>query len=134
MKTIRFVLASAVFLLGVNATAAQDIEEGAALFQNHCASCHGLDADGKGPMAAVLTVQPKDLTQLSAEGDGVFPTVRVVMRIDGREPLVSHGSLMPVYGDFFEGNDTPLKAANGQPILTSRAIVDLVSYLEGLQK
>jgi hypothetical protein len=134
MKTISFVLASAVFLLGVNATAAQDIEEGAALFQNHCASCHGLDADGKGPMAAVLTVQPKDLTQLSTEGDGVFPTVRVVMRIDGRDPLVSHGSLMPVYGDFFEGYDTPLKAANGQPILTSRAIVDLVSYLEGLQK
>jgi hypothetical protein len=56
------------------------------------------------------------------------------MRIDGREPLVSHGSPMPVYGDFFEGDDAAVKAETGQPILTSRAVVDLLAYLEGVQK
>ena len=85
-------------------------------------------------MASVLVIQPKDLTLLARENDGTFPTLRVVMRIDGREPLVSHGSPMPVYGDFFEGEDAALKAETGQPIMTSRAIVDLVAYLQEVQK
>jgi len=57
-----------------------------------------------------------------------------VMRIDGRDPLVSHGSAMPVYGQFFQqGADVPIKAPSGQPILTSEPIVDLVVYLQSLQ-
>ncbi|MFK7870669.1 MAG: c-type cytochrome [Roseobacter sp.] len=113
---------------------AQDLEAGEQLYQLHCASCHGLEADGTGPMAPVLLLQPTDLTLLKAENDGVFPRVRVVMRIDGRDPLISHGSPMPVYGYFFEGDDQAMKAETGQPIMTSRAIVDLVGYLESLQQ
>ncbi|MEM6886812.1 MAG: cytochrome c [Pseudomonadota bacterium] len=113
---------------------AQDAGEGQQLFELHCASCHGLDADGRGPMAPVLLLQPTDLTALSTSNEGVFPRVRVVMRIDGRDPLVSHGSPMPVYGYFFDGNDQAMKAETGQPIMTSRAIVDLVAFLESLQQ
>jgi hypothetical protein len=40
---------------------------------------------------------------------------------------------MPVYGPFFEGDDTALKTDNGQPILTSRPIADLVAYLKKIQ-
>ncbi len=111
---------------------AQNVETGAELYQHYCASCHGIDATGHGPMAGVLVIQPTDLTQL-ASGDGVFPTARVVARIDGRDPLVSHGSPMPVYGPYFEGQDTTMKTPDGQPILTSQPIVDLVAYLETLQ-
>lgn len=113
---------------------AQDLDAGERLYELHCASCHGLEADGTGPMAPVLLLQPTDLTLLEVENDGVFPRVRVVMRIDGRDPLVSHGSPMPVYGYFFEGDDQAMKAETGQPIMTSRAIVDLVGYLESLQQ
>jgi hypothetical protein len=56
------------------------------------------------------------------------------MRIDGRDPLVSHGSMMPVYGDFFEGTDVATKAETGQPIMTSQPIVDLLAYLQSLQQ
>ncbi|WP_372573711.1 c-type cytochrome [Ruegeria jejuensis] len=111
--------------------AAQDVANGEALYMKHCATCHGIDATGQGPMAGVLMIKPADLTQLQA--DGVFPTERVVRRIDGRDPLVSHGSPMPVYGDFFEGEDKATKTHSGQPILTSAPIVDLLSYLETLQ-
>ncbi len=111
---------------------AQDIESGEQIFNDRCATCHGLDGKGHGPMAAILTLQPADLTQLSAS-DGVFPTARVVRRIDGRDPLVSHGSPMPVFGDFFEGKDAALKTKSGQPIMTSQPIVDLVAWLESLQ-
>ena len=114
--------------------AAQDAGIGATLYERHCATCHGLDADGRGPMAPALILQPPDLTQLSARNDGVFPTTRVVMRIDGRDPLVSHGSPMPVWGPFFDGDDTPTKAETGQPIMTSRSIVDLLEFLKRIQK
>ncbi len=65
----------------------------------------------------------------SVNNGGEFPLIRVIKRIDGRDPLVSHGSPMPVYGDFFEGQDVSLKTAAGQPILTSRP----VAYLGSLQ-
>ena len=112
---------------------AQDVENGSALYQRHCATCHGLDASGDGPMAPALVIQPPDLTALAADNGGVFPTLRAVMRIDGRDPLISHGSPMPIFGAFFQGNDTALKAASGQPIMTSRLTADLIAFLEGVQ-
>lgn len=127
-------LAGAVVLAFAGAAAAQDAQIGRDLYLKHCATCHGMEADGRGPMAPALVVQPKDLTALAAENEGVFPLLRVVRRIDGREPLVSHGSAMPVYGEFFEGDDTAMKTVSGQPILVSRAIADLVTYLQGIQQ
>lgn len=112
---------------------AQDAQEGLRLYQTFCATCHGIDAQGGGPMAATLILQPPDLTALAANNDGIFPTTRVAMRIDGRDPLVSHGSPMPVYGDYFQGNDTPMKVETGQPMMTSRPVADLIVFLEGIQ-
>ena len=116
------------------AGAAQDAAEGEAIYRFYCATCHGVSAEGNGPMSPSLVVQPVDLTQLSAGNGGVFPVTRIVMRIDGRDPLVAHGSAMPVYGDFFEGTDVATKAETGQPIMTSQPVVDLLAFLNGLQK
>lgn len=129
--TIRF-LSTAALLIGT-AAGAQDLQGGAALFAEHCATCHGVGAQGDGPMAGVLTIPPSDLTRLQTGNDGVFPMERIARRIDGRDPLVSHGSPMPVYGHFFEGADASIKAPSGQPILTSQPIVDLLTYLASLQ-
>lgn len=113
---------------------AESVDEGAALYRTHCATCHGIDMDGNGPMAGVLVIKPDNLLTLSQENGGQFPLVRVIKRIDGRDPLVSHGSPMPVYGDFFEGVDVALKTAAGQPIMTSQPVVDLVAYLQSVQQ
>ncbi|MBV1894988.1 MAG: cytochrome c [Rhodobacteraceae bacterium] len=121
------------FLLWAGAGMAQDAKEGAGLFQDHCATCHGIEATGQGPMAGVLVIKPTNLTRLTATNNGAFPTARVAARIDGRDPLVSHGSPMPVYGDFFEGVDTAIKAPSGQPIMTSVPVADLVAYLKSIQ-
>jgi mono/diheme cytochrome c family protein len=127
-------LLSGLVLLGMSAPVlAQDAEQGRATFERYCTSCHGIEATGKGPMIAVLTLQPADLTRLSAENDGKFPLIRVVKRIDGRDPLVSHGSPMPIYGDFFSARDATMKTESGQPIMTSQPVVDLVAYLKTLQ-
>lgn len=130
MRIIPLVLA-----VGLAAPAtAQDMVQGEALYRYYCATCHGNGAGGNGPMSPSLVVAPADLTRLSADNDGVFPIQRVIMRIDGRDPLVSHGSMMPVYGDFFAGSDVAVKAETGQPIMTSQPIVDLLAYLQTLQQ
>ncbi len=113
---------------------AQDISEGERLYQHRCAACHGLDADGAGPMSPVLLLQPTDLTQLQRKNGDEFPLERVIWRIDGRDPLISHGSPMPVYGDFFEGRGVTVKNQSGQPIMTSQPIVDLVTWLQSIQQ
>ncbi|MFN4159492.1 MAG: c-type cytochrome [Gemmobacter sp.] len=114
--------------------AGEDVDRGAELYMHHCAMCHGIDAAGRGPLSPVLTIQPTDLTALAAGNDGVFPTARVVARIDGRDPLVAHGSPMPVYGQLFEGKDVVSKTPEGQPIFTSLPILDLLVWLETIQR
>lgn len=116
-----------------SAAAAEDPERGEQLFWMHCAACHGIEGRGNGPMAPAMLVLPRNLTLLALENDGVFPTERVVRRIDGTDPLISHGSDMPVYGPFFAVDDTPTKTETGQPIMTSSPVVDLVAYLKTLQ-
>ncbi len=113
---------------------AQDADSGRDLYYQHCAMCHGRDATGNGPMAPALILQPPDLTQLKNSNDGVFPIARVIRKIDGRDPLVSHGSPMPIYGQFFEGRDVAVKTKSGQPIMTSQPLVDLVEWLKSVQQ
>ncbi len=132
MKTASLIIA---LVLGQGACAQDsDVVRGKELYLENCATCHGVNLDGQGPMAGVMTLKPTNLTRLQAENQGEFPLLRVVKRIDGRDPLVSHGSPMPVYGDFFEGNDTALKTATGQPVMTSGAVADLVAYLKEVQQ
>jgi mono/diheme cytochrome c family protein len=131
----------AAFLIGAGGMAVAEGEitvgdamTGEALYLEHCAVCHGVDATGDGPMAPVLLVQPADLTTLIARYEGVFPLERVAARIDGRDPLVSHGSQMPVYGLFFQGKDVALRTDAGQPMLTSQPIADIVAWLRTIQQ
>jgi mono/diheme cytochrome c family protein len=114
---------------------AQDADIGRAHYATHCATCHGMEGFGDGPMSGVLLITPPDLTELAVDNGGIFPLERVIKRIDGRDPLVAHGSPMPVYGDYFEGVfDVPVKAPDGQPVLTSQPVVDLVAYLREIQR
>ncbi|HEV2200292.1 MAG TPA: c-type cytochrome [Bryobacteraceae bacterium] len=77
--------------------------KGPDLFHAYCASCHGMDAKGGGPMAASLKIAPADLTRISARNGGVFPKMRVERIISGEEqPASGHGSsAMPVWGPIF---------------------------------
>ena len=130
------VLVVALFagLAPVAAIAAGSAKRGASLYRVHCATCHGSGATGNGPMAKALPLPPADLTVLALGNHGRFPAERVVKQIDGRDPNVSHGSPMPVYGPFFDGPAVAVAGPNGQPIMTTRPIADILSYLETLQR
>jgi hypothetical protein len=93
-----------------------------------------MEARGDGEMAEILTLQPADLTRLSVENGGVFPAARVAAQIDGRDPLLAHGGVMPIFGEFFEGQDTAIPSEAGQPILTSRPVADLIAFLAAIQE
>ena len=41
------------------------VEVGGRAFATHCASCHGTDGRGAGPVAAALRTPPADLTRTS---------------------------------------------------------------------
>ena len=77
------------------------------LYKAYCASCHGPEAKGNGPMAACLKVAPPDLTRIAARNGGKFPLQRVDRIISGEEPLPSgHGTrAMPVWGPVFSQVD-----------------------------
>lgn len=129
---LRTVIAALCVLAGP--VSAQDVEMGREDYLHYCAACHGQDATGNGPMALSPMLPPPDLTELSALNKGVFPIFDVIARIDGRDPLVAHGSPMPVYGDFFEGKGVTVRDETGVLVMTSQAIVDLVAYLQSIQK
>lgn len=77
------------------------------LYKAYCASCHGIDAKGNGPMAAWMKVAPPDLTRIAARNGGKFPLARVDRIISGEESLPSgHGTrAMPIWGPAFSQVD-----------------------------
>lgn len=75
---------------------------GATLYTIACASCHGADGKGNGPVAASLKNRPTDLTLLSRENGGKFPTDHIQYVLSNEGPDTVHGSKgMPVWGPIF---------------------------------
>ena len=84
------------------AAQAEDSDIGKAEFQSSCASCHGIDAKGKGPVSDLLKVPPPDLTVLARNNNGVFPTNAVYETINGMKTVPAHGTReMPIWGERF---------------------------------
>lgn len=128
MVGLRFFLGLALAAgLGAPALAAPDEVSGEVEYRINCASCHGLDGKGEGPMTPALSTTPPDLTELAARNDGAFPFLHVVEVIDGRIAVTGHGSRdMPVWGARFRENfDGAVARAR---------ILELALYLRGIQE
>ena len=84
------------------AAQAQDFDIGKSEFQSSCASCHGADAKGNGPVSDQLKIPSPDLTMLAKNNNGVFPTNAVYETIDGLKTIPAHGTReMPIWGERF---------------------------------
>jgi len=76
--------------------------EGSKIFGNYCASCHGANGSGDGPVASALKGKVPDLTTLARRNGGKFLAVRVRGIIAGDQRYAAHGSReMPVWGPIF---------------------------------
>jgi len=61
-----------------------EVETGRAAFVDLCAGCHGADGSR---LTMALGTHPVDLTHLSRNNDGVFPSAAVLARIDSYPQL-----------------------------------------------
>ena len=105
MRSLR-TLCGALGLLGALAAGAaaqeQALPQGEELYRQYCGACHGINGDGNGPIAIVLDPRPADLRGIAARRHGVFPDAEIARIIDGRDPIVAHGTReMPVWGERF---------------------------------
>jgi mono/diheme cytochrome c family protein len=99
------------------------------LFEFYCATCHGRDGKGAGPVTSALKAPPPDLTAIAARSGGTFPTGRVAAFITGEQDRMppAHGSKdMPVWGPIFRALDPNDK-------LNRVRIENIVGYIESMQ-
>ena len=105
--------------------------EGARLYMENCAQCHGPSGTGNGPWAAEFTPRPSDLTQLSQNGE--FPRAKVLSIIDGYDRTGLPGKDMPEFGLLLQGDTIPLDVGDGVLTPTPRPLAALLAYLESIQ-
>ena len=106
--------------------------EGARLYAENCAQCHGASGKGDGPWAGSFSPAPSDLTKLSE--NGVFPRARVLSVIDGYDRTGLPGKDMPEFGLLLEGDTVPIDVGDGVLTPTPRPLAALMVYLESIQE
>jgi mono/diheme cytochrome c family protein len=105
---------------------------GRELYKRFCASCHGDQAHGDGPVAATFSMRVPDLTRIAKRQGGEFPAQQIARIIDGRTIVAPHGTRdMPVWGlEFYSENEKKREPAQR----TSTMIERLTEYLRSIQR
>jgi len=104
--------------------------EGASIFRNYCAACHGLEGRGNGPASKALKREVPDLTRLSQRNDGAFPAlhVRTIIMFGADDLLPAHGSKeMPIWGPIFHEIEFDRDLGNVR-------LENVTKYLESIQR
>jgi mono/diheme cytochrome c family protein len=126
-------------------------ESAKADYLSYCASCHGVDGKGNGPLAPTLKIAPSDLTVISKKNKGNFPYTMIRKTIESRELGLAraHGPReMPVWGPIFaQEPEGPAPSATGAgggmysaaavqcAHLAARArVMNIVDYIESIQE
>jgi len=101
---------------------------GEQMYLAYCASCHGNQGAGNGPVAVHLKVAIPNLTQLAKQNKGEFPATRVAQVIRGEVDARTHGLKdMPVWGPVFRAFD------GGQNAVVHKRVANLTKYIETMQ-
>jgi mono/diheme cytochrome c family protein len=124
MRRKAVVLAFVSFAFAV--TAQGEAPYGQPDYVRYCSACHGEFADGKGPVANVLTPSPPALTRLRAKYGRPLGTSLVAYVMGDSMPRAHGTSDMPVWG-------RNLKEADGEDANPVRTIWRITTYLESIQ-
>ena len=105
------------------------VPSGEVMFKQYCATCHGTDAMGGGPLAASLKTPPANLTTLAKRHGGKFPYdyVTNVLKV-GPGSSVHGSSEMPAWGPIFRSFNRHDERA------VEKRIKNLCDYLASLQR
>ena len=103
---------------------------GYAAYQQYCAVCHGVFADGRGVAAPVLKVSPPNLRELGKRYGTPLPRQKLIPFIDGSQPILSHGTReMPIWGTrLYEQTPNPMPDARQRG-----SILTILDYLDSVQ-
>ena len=102
---------------------------GKEMYMAYCATCHGREGKGDGPVAGALKMPPTDLTLLSERNHGRFPSVQVVNAITGSARVAAHGSQeMPIWGPIF------LAMGHQHESEARLRVANLTNYVKSLQR
>lgn len=96
------------------------IENGAGHYRIFCINCHGPEADGNGPLVALLKIKPADLTMLKQnKANNQSISERVFNAVNGRHK-VGEGEErnMPVFNENLEIN----------------TVMEIADFIEVIQK
>lgn len=130
--TVGAVLLAGSMLWGHPATGTERPNIGKTLYHQYCASCHGEDGKGDGPVAATLTTKPTDLTRLARKAGGKFPVAPIMAAIDGTTLIRAHGtSEMPVWGERFSRQAAGDAGMHAQ---VRGKLMQITAYLKSIQE
>lgn len=111
-----------------------DLDLGAQVYAEACATCHGAGAQGDGPMAGALAIKVPDLTTLASRNGGQFPWLATLHMVDGRTGLRGHGGPMPIFGALMKGDTVAVDAEDGSPVIVSKRVLAVVDWLASVQR
>lgn len=111
-------------------SAQNDVSDGHRYFIQYCASCHGPDGLGDGPVAKSLSMPPANLRSLGDKYGMPLPAHRIAELIDGRDTIRAHGTRdMPVWGErLYEVGE-----GNKGEVGIGEVITKIIDYLDTIQ-
>jgi mono/diheme cytochrome c family protein len=127
---LTFAVGGALLFAQPAMSAGNDVADGHRYFVRYCASCHGTDGLGNGPVAKSLARPPANLRKLGDKYGMPLPTHRIAELIDGRDTARAHGSHeMPVWGEKLYELGHGEKGETG----IGEVIDEIIAYLNTIQ-
>jgi len=129
VRTVALLVGCLFLSIAANANAA-GAADGRKLYLEHCAACHGLKADGHGPLEPELAKPAADLRFLAKRYGNPLPYDQIARFMDGRADVKAHGSRdMPVWGE--EMWKYPPGHAHSNEV--SEPVAKIIKYLQSIQ-
>ena len=124
-------IAVTVLLFAPATFSSADENGGKEMYFKYCASCHGSQGKGDGPVSRDLRVKVPDLTVLKRNNKGKYPLERVMSSIDGSRAVRAHGTQnMPVWGEVFRREHEKEKYTELTSLLTAKLIAEYIGTLQ----
>ena len=120
---------SVIVVLALLCAAMASAQSGREDYQHYCAACHGQDGKGKGEWNGT---EVPDLTHLSRDNSGRFPSEDVQKVVDGRSQPLWHQRTrdMPYWGEIFQLEE---KGPASRAKVEAR-VAAIVDYVRGLRQ
>jgi len=107
---------------------------GAQLYAENCAVCHGSGRGGTATEETRTATQAPDLTLLSQRNGGVYPEIHVLATIYGPAFERAHGRLMPEFGERDLGPTVVVELEDGIGSPVPADLIALSAYLRSIQR